>query len=123
MKIRAAILVMKEWRDRAFLRAQMIEEGIRTLAVETVDEADKWISDGSVVPTIIIYDNRLQENPSRDIECLGKYTSSIPVLIIAGNDEEAEVFRRSGFENIIRRPATIGDVVKRAKEILRRDLI
>lgn len=122
MKFRAAILVMKEWRDRAFIRAQMIEEGIRTLAVETVDEADKWISDGSVVPTIIIYDNRLQENPSRDIECLGKYTS-IPVLIIAGNDEEAEVFRRSGFENIIRRPATIGDVVKRAKEILRRDLI
>jgi len=123
MKIRAAILVMKEWRDRAFLRAQMIEEGIRTLAVETMNEADEWISDERLAPMIIIYDNRSQESPLEDIERLSKHIPSIPILILAGDERQTQGFKNSGFEHIIRRPASIGDVVKRAKEILRKDLI
>lgn len=119
MKIRAAILVMKDWKERAFLRAELLEHGIRTLAVETADDADEWISDERVIPLIVIYDNRLQENPSEDVKRLRKFISTIPVLILAGAEEKnTGEIRSLGFDHIILRPVSIGEVVKKVKEIL-----
>lgn len=119
MKIRAAILIMKDWRERAFLRAELIEHGIRTLAVETMDDADEWLSDDRVIPLIVIYDNRLQDNPSRDIKRLRKYISTAPALILAGAEEKnTSEIRSLGFDHIILRPVSIGEVVKKVKAVL-----
>jgi DNA-binding response OmpR family regulator len=119
MKIRAAILVMKDWKERAFLRAELIEHGIRTLAVETIDDADEWVSDDRVIPLIVIYDNRFQDNPFEDIKRLRKYVSTAPILILAGAEEKnTSEIRSLGFAHIILRPASIGEVVKKVKEIL-----
>ena len=118
MKIRAAILVMKGWKERAFLRAELLEHGIRTFAVETVDDADEWVSDEKVIPLIVIYDNRSQGNPSEDLERLRKYVSTTPVLILAGAEEKnTNEIRSLGFDHIILRPVSIGEVVKEIKDI------
>ncbi len=118
MKIRAAILVMKHWKERAFLRAELIEQGVRTLAVETIDDADEWVSDNRVIPLIFIYDNRLQDNPSEDISRLRMYVSTAPILILAGAEEKnTSEIRSLGFAHVILRPVSIGEVVKEVKEI------
>ena len=55
MKIRAAILAVKDWKERAFIRAKLIiEEGVKTFAVETMSEVEEWLADPSVLPIIII---------------------------------------------------------------------
>jgi DNA-binding NtrC family response regulator len=115
---------MKDWRERAFLRAQLIEEGIRTLAVETLNEGLDWISDDKIVPAVIIYDDQSQEDPTADIRLLSEHASSIPILIIAaGGKRKAIEFKRPGFGYIITRPVRIGSVVEKVKEILESDLI
>ena len=124
MKTRAAILIMKDWRERAFLRAQLLEEGIRTLAVETLNEGLDWISDEKIAPAVIIYDDQSQENPTADIELLSEHASSVPILIIAaGGKRKAIGFERAGFRHIITRPVRIGSVVEKVKEILESYLI
>ncbi|HWP92229.1 MAG TPA: hypothetical protein VNN20_08545 [Thermodesulfobacteriota bacterium] len=124
MKTRAAILIMKDWRERAFLRAQLLEEGIRTLAVETLNEGLDWISDKRIIPAIIIYDNQSQDDPTRDIKILSEHASSIPILIIAaGGKRKAIGLEKAGFKHVITRPVRIGGVVEKVKEILKSDLI
>ena len=116
MKVRAAIIVIKDWKERAFLRAELIEEGIKTFAVETMDDAKGWLSDPRVLPIIIIYDTQFQDNPHQDTEHLRKYISDVPILIITSRFEACPY---SGFKHIIRRPVTIGDIVGRVKGILK----
>jgi len=124
MKTRAAILIMKDWRERAFLRAQLLEEGIRTLAVETLNEGLDWISDKRIIPAIIIYDNQSQDDPTADIRLLSEHASSTPILIIAaGGKRKAIGLERAGFKHIITRPVRIGRIVEKVKEILESDLI
>jgi len=120
MKIRAAILVVRDWKERVFIRAELIEEGIRTFAVERIGEAEEWLADPRVLPIIIIYDTNNQDNPSHDLKRLSELASCIPVLIITTPAEEREInFDELGFKHIIQRPIRIGDVVGSVKGILK----
>ena len=67
MKIRAAILAVKDWKERAFIRTELIEEGVKTFAVETMSEVEEWLADPGVLPIIIIYDTNNQEHPTQDL--------------------------------------------------------
>jgi DNA-binding response OmpR family regulator len=119
MKIRAAIAVIKDWRERAFLRAELIEEGINTFAVETMNEAKEWLGDPRLFPLIIIYDTQFQDNTSQDIEYLREY-SRAPILVVASSAEKkTHEIENLGFRHISPRPTTIGDIVDRVKEILK----
>jgi len=120
MRISAAIVVVKDWKVRAFIRAELIEEGIRTFAVERMCEAEEWLADPGVLPIIIIYDTNNQENPTQDLKRLSDLASRIPVLIITTPAEKREInFDELGFKHVIIRPTRIGDVVRRVKEILK----
>ena len=125
MKIRAAILVVKDWKERAFIRAELIiEEGVKTFAVETMSEVEEWLADPSVLPIIIIYDTNNQEHPTQDLRRLSDLASRTPVLIITPPAEKREInFDELGFEHVIQRPIRIGDVVGSVKEILKGELI
>ena len=120
MKIRAAIIVVKDWKERAFLRAELSEEGIRTFAVEIMVEAEEWLADPGVTPIIIIYDTNNQDNLSQDLKRLSDLVSRLPVLILTSPAEKkARNLEELGFKHIILRPIRIGDVVKYVKEILK----
>ncbi|MGH7800388.1 MAG: hypothetical protein ACREOW_07125 [Thermodesulfobacteriota bacterium] len=120
MKIRAAVLVVKDWKERAFLRAELIEEGIRTLAVENMVEAQEWLADPQVLPIIIIYDTNNQVDPSQDLKRLGELILHIPVLVITTPTEKRAMnFDELPFKHVIKRPIRIGDVVGYVKEILK----
>ncbi len=118
MQIRVAIMIVKEWKERAFLRAELIEEGIRTLAVENMDEAQEWLADPGVLPIIIIYDTNNQVDLSQDLKRLGELILHIPALIITTPTEKRNL-EELGFKYIIRRPIRIGDVVGYVKQILK----
>ena len=120
MKIRAAIVILKDWKERAFLRAEFIEEGIRTFAVEKMGDAEEWLADPRVLPIIIIYDTNNQDNLSHDLKRLSDLASRIPVLIIATHAEKRAInLDELAFKHVIKRPTRIGDVVGYVKEILK----
>ena len=120
MKISAAIVIVKDWKERAFLRAELIEEGIRTFAVEKIDEAEEWLADPKVLPNIIIYDTNNQDNPTQDLKRLSELASRIPVLIIMTPTEKRAIsFDELAFKHVIKRPTRIGDVVGHVKKILK----
>src|SRR3972149_610917 len=120
MRIRAAIVVVKDWKVRAFIRAELIEEGIRTFAVERMCEAEEWLADPGVLPIIIIYDTNNQENPTQDLKRLSDLASRIPVLIITTPAEKREInFDELGLKHVIKRPTRIGDVVGSVKQMLK----
>ena len=119
MKIRTAIVIIKDWRERAFLRAELIEEGIRTFAVETMDEAKEWLGDPRVLPMIIIYDTQFQDNTSQDIEYLREYSRASILIITSSAEKKTHEIENLGFKHVIPRPATIGDVAVRVKEVLK----
>jgi len=106
MKIRAAILVVKDWKERAFIRAELIiEEGVKTFAVETMSEVEEWLADPGVLPIIIIYDTNNQEHPTQDLMRLSDLASRIPVLIITTPAEKREInFDELGLKHVIKDP-------------------
>src|SRR3970282_684108 len=110
MKIRAAILVVKDWKERAFIRAKLIiEEGVKTFAVETMSEVEEWLADPGGLPIIIIYANNNQEHPTQDLMRLRDLASRIPVLIIPTPAEKRGInFDELRFEHVIQRPIRIG---------------
>ncbi|MCH8028838.1 MAG: hypothetical protein IH874_02770 [Candidatus Dadabacteria bacterium] len=123
MNDRAVILVMKDWRERAFLRAELIERGINTLAVETLVYALEWPLgphvDPGTVASLVIYDCKDQENPAKDCRSLMELSRTVPVLLLvpSGTKPPGDTFA-SGFKHAIKRPASIGAVADRAQTIL-----
>jgi DNA-binding response OmpR family regulator len=120
MKTRAAILIVRDWKERVFLRAELLEEGIRTFAVENMGEAMEWLSDPGVLPMIIIYDTHNQEETNQDLEQLTRFVSLAPILILTSSlDTEESKYQQLGFKHIIRRPISVGDLVDYVKGILK----
>ena len=120
MKTKAAIVIMGDWKERAFLRAELIEEGIKTFAVERVDEAQEWLADPQVLPVLIIYDTNNQDDPYQDLKRLSELISHTPVLILTSPAEKRAInFDELAFKHVIKRPTRIGDVVGYVKEILK----
>ncbi len=120
MKVGTAIIIARDWKERAFLRAELIEEGIKALAVENMSDALEWLSDPGVLPMIIIYDTNNQNKAIQDLERLTKLVSRIPVLILTSSlDTKDNEYKKLGFKNIIRRPISIGDLVSYVKVIIK----
>ncbi len=119
MKIKALILIMRKWRDRAYLRGQLIEEGLRTLAVRSLDDAREWLDDPEVKTVLIIYDTLSQDSLERDFKFLTTLASEIPVLVLTSSFQKGIVEPKlKEFKYIMKRPFSIGEVVSRVKDIL-----
>ena len=112
------IVIMKEWRDRAFLRAELREAGINALAVDTLAEALPWVLDADTPIELLIYDTHAQEHPSKDIASLRLLLKSFPVLIITDAPLKPGDDALRGFAHVIPRPLTIGDIVEKARSII-----
>ncbi len=108
------ILVGKDWQARALLRAQLIEEGVEVEAYMTTAEALEGM--GDLLPELLVADLTESEDPSGEIEELGKWTRQIPVWIVAGRNLIAgEALRGRGFEMILYRPIDVGELVEQIK--------
>ena len=102
-----------------YLRGQLIEEGLRTLAVESLDDAREWLDDPKVKTVLIIYDTLSQDSLENDFKLLSKLTSEIPVLVLTSSFQKGIVEPKlKDFKYVMKRPFSIGEVVSRVKGIL-----
>ncbi len=112
------VLLAVEWRPRALVRAQLIEEGFEVVATDTWPTMRRHLRPGSK-PRLGIVDLKGLPDPTATLRDIGVLMKPDRVLVIAAAEtvEAAEV-QRLGFR-FLRRPVTIEEVVRTAAQLIR----
>jgi len=111
------LLVGKEWKARALLRSQLIEEGLEVEAHESVRSALESLEAGPAMPSLLVADLAESDDPSADTEHLARWTARVPIWVIAGlNLITSKILRGREFELILTRPVDVGELVAQIKQ-------
>jgi len=116
------LLVGEDWRTRALLRAQLIEEGLDVEAHESVGAALGDSEDASLLPLLLVADVSASGDPAGEINQLARWSKRIPVWVIASRsviDEKG--LEGQGFEAIFFRPVDLGKLVNQIKQRVARN--
>ncbi len=114
------LLAGGEWRPRALVLAQLVEQGYDVTAVETWDEAELLLRKRAVRPAVVIFD--LEEEPLAEaaLTTLAKLVDpASAVVLTAASVVPADAVRAHGFAHVLARPYSVGDVVRAAESIAR----
>src|SRR5271169_4662452 len=99
------LLAGKDWKARALLRAQLLEEGVDVEAHESVTDAVASLGASEFTPCLFIADLAESDNPTADLDELAKWSREVSVWIIASHSMIIEnTLRGRGFELILFRP-------------------
>ncbi len=105
--MKTVLVVGREWKFRALLRAQLREEGYEALAFETLEDAEAEQA-GAAALVFDTTDAGAEWLPAlRRLEHL-------PVVVVAGAEEWLEIERAT----ILRRPLSVGDIVSVVREVI-----
>jgi len=111
------VLLVTEWRPRALLRAQLIEEGFEVLAVDSWAAARPHFRLGSK-PRLVIVDLQELPEPERVLAELSVLMTPPRVLILsAAATVEPDDVARLGFRRLTR-PVSIENIVAAATEAI-----
>ena len=111
------VLLGPEWRERALLRAQLIEEGYDVIAIDAWPIPTLYRQPG-MTPRMMIIDLRGLPDPRATLDGLRVVIPPERVLVVTAlGTLTADEIRRLGFRTI-ERPATIGEIVAAAASLL-----
>jgi DNA-binding response OmpR family regulator len=115
------LLAGKDWQARALLRAQLLEEGVRVEAYETVEQALAQLAHRFVLPRLLLADISASDHPSAEVECLALWARRLPIWIIASHTSTVKGgLEGRGFETLLFRPVDLGKLVERIRQRLAR---
>ena len=110
------VLVGKDWKTRALLRAQLLEEGVDVEAYESTEDGLQTLV--ASPPALVLVDLTASNDPNADIDHLAKWVMRVPTWIIASRSLAAiGKIETLGAERVLYRPLDVGELVK---EIRRR---
>jgi CheY-like chemotaxis protein len=110
------LLVGKDWKSRALLRAQLLEEGVDVEACESLPEALEASIGRDAVPSLLIADLFGSSDPAVDVAQLTHWSKRIPIWVIASRSAiEEKDLQDGGFEAVLFRPLDVGELVERIK--------
>ncbi len=113
------LLIGKEWKARALLRAQLIEEGLEVEAHESVSDALQSLQASPMLPALLIADLAASDDPSTESDQLRAWTARIPIWIIASHTMiMGKSLQGRGFELILYRPVDMQELVNQIKRRL-----
>jgi CheY-like chemotaxis protein len=111
------VLAGRDWRFRALVRAQLIEEGFEVEAHETVESAVASLARTRTLPALIVADVYESERPSADLEALSAWAKLAPVWLLASRAPITEDASPSGgWERIFLRPLDLAEIVQAIQE-------
>jgi len=106
--MKSILVVGRDWKFRAPLRAQLREEGYEALGFETLENAESEASGAAV----LIFDTT-DAQPGDWQPVLQRLATQLPVVIVAGAPEEVNV----PGAKLLRRPLSLGDIVAVVREL------
>jgi DNA-binding response OmpR family regulator len=111
------VLLGTEWRTRALLRAQLIEEGFEVLATDTWPMMRRHLRPGEK-PRLAIVDLHCLPDPEGVLNDLRTLMTRDRVLVLTAMDTvPSEAIEQLGFR-VLKRPVSIGDVVTAVGRVL-----
>lgn len=114
------LLIGKDWKTRALLRAQLLEEGVDVEAFESLAEALEASIGVGESPALLLGDVGESVDPKLEIAQLAHWAKRIPIWIIARRTLAGESeFEGRGFEAVLFRPIDLGELVERIKQRVR----
>jgi CheY-like chemotaxis protein len=115
--VAAILLVGRDWRARALLRAQLIEEGLDVEAHEYVHEALARLHSTPHLPALLLADLTASDDPAADLEQLALWSNRVPTWIMASRSF-SPALSGGRFERILFRPVDVGALVEQIKQRL-----
>jgi DNA-binding response OmpR family regulator len=116
------LLVSRDWRTRALLRAQLIEEGCPVMAFESVADAEEELQRSAFEPGLLIAEIAEPaggEPAASEVAQVSAWTRRVPVWVLATHSLGTEsALEGRGFEAVIFRPFGIKELVERVKQRL-----
>jgi|SRR5262245_40858782 len=113
------VLLGAEWKTRALLRAQLIEEGFEVVATDTWPVMRRHLRPGAK-PRLAVVDVKGLEDPKRVLGDLAVLMTPDRVLVLtAAATVPLSEISRFGFR-VVRRPSTIAAIVSAVTAALRR---
>jgi DNA-binding response OmpR family regulator len=110
------LLIGRDWKTRALLRAQLLEEGVDVEAYETFADALEVLLLG---PRLIVADLSASENASEELEQLATRSKRVPIWILSSRSLTPDAgLETRGFERVLFRPLQLGDLVSQIKRRL-----
>lgn len=101
------LVVGREWKFRALLRAQLREEGYEALAFETLGDAEAEQAGAAA----LVFDTT--DAGGEWLPALRRL-AHLPAVVVAGADERLEIERAT----ILRRPVSVGHIVSVVREVI-----
>jgi DNA-binding response OmpR family regulator len=113
------VLLIPMWQPRALLRAQLIEEGFEVYAVDSWEATRPLLRPWSR-PLLVIVDLDGLPHPQTVLGDLKVLMQADRVLVLtASGTLAAGTLRQMGFDEVLRRPFSIAQVVDAASRVIR----
>ena len=109
------LIVGREWKFRALVRAELRELGYEALGAETLDEAGKWIAASTEVPAAIVCDLAESDDPGRDLDQLELLARRVPVVLLASRASVPDPEALPKGLSVLYRPLSVADVVREVR--------
>jgi len=108
------VLVGKDWRTRALLRAQLLEEGVQVEAYELLQDALQALVPS--LPALLVADLTCSDDLSADIHSLADWAARVPArvptwILASHSPQVAKQLERHNFERVFFRPVDVGELV------------
>lgn len=110
--MKTVLVVGRDWKFRALLRAQFREEGYDALGFENLSEASEEISRTAPSPAAVVFDTT--DAMADEIGQLADLAARLPVLLVASAQEPFEPARW----RVLRRPVPLSAVVAEVKSLV-----
>jgi DNA-binding response OmpR family regulator len=105
-------VIARDWTLRAGVRAELREQGIDALGMDSLDQAGEALAAGQMPAVLVIEaiaDWVADPRASRLVE-------RVPTIVIASRTEAVPV----GVDTVLYRPVRIGEITRRVEELVRR---
>ncbi|RPJ54542.1 MAG: hypothetical protein EHM24_31640 [Acidobacteria bacterium] len=112
------LLIGAEWRPRTLVRAELLERGYETFAVESWDEAHMLLAAGAIRPDVTVFDLPGEDNPEAALRSLAGLVRPEAVVVLTGEAAlPAGAVSALGYPHVVARPFDVGQIVRRVEAV------
>ena len=106
-------VIGQDWQLRANVRAELREQGVEALGMESLDDAAKAIAAGTI-PAAVVFD---AADEAVSEPALTNLARRVPVILVASRTTAAPSLE--GIAAVLWRPVRVGEVVEQVKQVLK----
>jgi DNA-binding NtrC family response regulator len=106
--MKTVLVVGREWKFRALLRAELRERGFEAVGVETLTEAQLV----ATAPAVLVYDNA--DAGADEIAALAEMVARVPTIVVAG----AQAPSAPSGVVVMRRPVQMSEIMKAVERLV-----